>query len=56
MREEILQFVRHEDVESYMQLGWQPSGIDGGLVGTPHGQYAIIMVWPCGCPLARPQR
>lgn len=56
MIDEILQFVRHDDVEAYMQLGWQPTSIDGGLIGTPHGVYSIIMVWPCQCPLRRPQR
>ena len=51
MREQWLKFVRHAAVEEHLRQGWCPAGIDGGLHGTNHGRYAIIMEWMCKCPI-----
>jgi hypothetical protein len=52
---EVLKFVRHGDIDDHLRVGWMPTGIDGGLVGTYHGQWAILMQWICGCPVCIPQ-
>jgi hypothetical protein len=49
-----IKFVPHGAVEDHLRLGWQPCGIDGGLVGTPHGEWSIMMEWICRCPLKNP--
>lgn len=49
MQGKVLRYVKLHDVENYSRLGWVPTSIDGGLVGTPHAAYAIIMVWQCSC-------
>lgn len=53
MTNEYVAFVRLDDVEDYCRLGWMPSSIDGGLIGTPHGDWSIIMAWKCGCQIRR---
>ncbi len=50
-RETWLKFVRLREVDRHLKLGWLPSGIDGGLIGSRHAQYAIIMQWICECPI-----
>ena len=54
MTEHYVKFCRHDDVEQHLQLGWMPAAIDGGLIGTPHAHWSIILVWPCGCELRQP--
>jgi hypothetical protein len=43
-----LRYVRHEDVERYLHEGWT---ITHDLQDCCHGQYAVLMLWPCDCPL-----
>jgi len=54
MIDHYVKFVRHADVEDHLALGWMPTSMYGGLVGTPHEQWAFIMVWPCRCELRQP--
>jgi len=39
----IFRFVRHENAQSYLDLGWI---VHDGLRGTHHGQYSTIIEWP----------
>lgn len=39
----IFRFVRHENAQSYLDLGWVAHD---GLKGTHHGQYSTIIEWP----------
>ena len=40
---EYASYVRHEDVDDYLNIGWKISDL---LDGTPHGRYSVIMQWP----------
>ena len=42
LREEILMFVRHEDVPLFLAVGWTEAG--GALPG-PHGEYSQLLLW-----------
>ncbi len=48
-KHEIVRYAKHHLVDDYLRLGWVPSGIDGGLIGTPHGAYAILIQFICCC-------
>lgn len=37
------QYVRHQDIENFLALGWEPTR---SLSGTHHGDHAILMKWP----------
>lgn len=37
-------------VDDHLRLGWLPTTIDGGLHGTGHAEWSIIMVAVCPCP------
>jgi hypothetical protein len=50
----VLKYAPHAYIEDYLKLGWLPSGIDGGLFGTPHGRYSIIVEFLCCC--GRPEK
>jgi hypothetical protein len=52
--DEFVLFARASRAEDYLRLGWMPVSIDGGLVGTNHGQFSIIVRWPCKCPVLLP--
>lgn len=39
-------YILHARVLDHARLGWM---IADTLDGTPHGQYAVLMVWLCGC-------
>jgi hypothetical protein len=40
-----LAFVRIEDEGRFERVGWRRAKPCGGLLGTPHGQWAVIMEW-----------
>ena len=44
-------YVRHDDVDLYLALGWCPSD---ALAGTHHGEWAVLMLWICSCQCPMP--
>lgn len=50
-REFTYRFVRHEDAEAFICLGWLPHP---ALEGTGHGFYSVLMEWCCQCPVREP--
>jgi hypothetical protein len=40
---EILRYIRHENKDHWERQGWVATD---ALVGTPHGLWAVLMVWP----------
>lgn len=51
--DEYVRYVLFEEADDHYRLGWMPSRFDGGLIGTPHGYYSILMVWRCECPMPK---
>jgi hypothetical protein len=51
--DKIFHYVPHHLVLDYARLGWLPHD---SLADTPHGRYAILMEWPCLCPIRKPAR
>ncbi len=44
-------FVIFERIDDYLRLGWVISVAD---LHAPHGNYAMLMMWPCQCKLVEP--
>ena len=45
--------VLHHEANDCILLGWVPTPV---LDGTIHGQYCIMMMWLCECPMRVPLR
>lgn len=45
-------FVRHHDAIDHLRLGWLALP---DLDGTSHGQWSVLCVWLCSCPLVQPK-
>jgi hypothetical protein len=52
MKARIFRFVRHENAQSYLDLGWIAHD---GLKGTHHGQFSTIIEWPGEEPPSEPK-
>lgn len=44
-------YVLYERVEDYFRLGWAFAAD----LGPVHGQYSVLMAWPCQCKLVEPK-
>lgn len=44
-------YVVHRRVDDYLLLGWVPTA---ALEGTYHGNYSMLMFWPCACKAREP--
>jgi hypothetical protein len=44
-------YVNHDRVFDYARLGWCLADLFGGCY---HGEFSVLMVWICKCPLAEP--
>jgi len=49
----IFRYVPHDKVLAYARLGWS---IADTLEHCHHGEYSILMVWMCPCPMVEPKR
>ena len=47
----IVRYVPHACVEDYLRLGW----MFVASLGPTHGEWSILMGWPCQCEVAEPQ-
>jgi hypothetical protein len=47
----IVRYVIHERVEDYLRLGW----MFVATLGPTHGEWSILMGWPCQCEMAEPR-
>jgi hypothetical protein len=47
----ILRYVIHERVEDYLRCGW----MFVASLGPTHGEWSILMGWPCRCKPAEPR-
>lgn len=45
-------FVRHNQAEDYLRLGWIPLPT---LINTPHAEYSVHMAWLCSCKAVEPR-
>lgn len=43
--------IRHHAAMDAILLGWVPTP---ALDGTTHGQYSVLMMWLCQCPMRVP--
>ena len=48
----LVKYVIHERVEDHLRCGWMGLGQMPGH----HGQWAVLMEWPCQCPVVEPAR
>jgi len=48
----VVAYVRRHDIETWLRLGWM--ALDD--LGSYHGQYSILMGWPCGCEVVMPTK
>jgi hypothetical protein len=47
----VLRFVRFGRAVDYLRLGWM---VTTSLADCYHGDYAVLMEWPCQCPVVEP--
>jgi hypothetical protein len=47
----IAAFVLHREVEDYLRLGWMTVA----NLGEYHGQFSVLMGWPCSCVCVVPE-
>ncbi len=47
----VLRYVQHRRVEDYLLLGWMAVSD----LGSYHGQFSVLMSWPCGCQVVEPR-
>lgn len=50
--ESVFAYVRYEQAADFLRTGWLPHP---SLQGTNHGNYAVLMEWPCKCPIPFPR-
>jgi hypothetical protein len=46
MTTRVFRYVPYADIGAYLDLGW---AWDGATMHMPHGAYAVILEWLCGC-------
>jgi len=49
-RNRFLKFVRHQDVQDYLNLGWHIACADLGH----HWHYSVLLEWLCSCRMKEP--
>lgn len=47
----IYRMVPHHEADDSVRLGWMPTP---ALDGTIHGQWSVLMLWLCECPMRVP--
>ncbi len=47
---EWFRYVLHEEAEDYLRLGW----VFAADLGIYHGQWSVLMRWPCDCKMVEP--
>lgn len=52
-RERIFRYVRFQDIDAYLALGWY---FDGDARHMPHGAFAVTLEWLCDCYPVEPAR
>ena len=48
----ILAFVQHHRVTAYLKCGWMV--VDD--LGPPHGEWSLLLGWPCDCEMELPEK
>ena len=48
MNEQIVAYVRIPDIDDHLKMGWLYLT---DLLGTPHGEWSVLMEWKCPCPI-----
>jgi hypothetical protein len=46
----VVAYVCHHDIDAWLRHGWM--ALDD--LGSYHGQYSILMGWPCKCKMVTP--
>jgi hypothetical protein len=46
----VVLFVRHDEVEAFLRLGWSY----GGPAPGPHGAWSCVLEWRCACAMPLP--
>lgn len=49
----IYRIVPHHEADDSIRIGWVPLP---DLDGTTHGQWSVLMMWLCACPMRVPLR
>ncbi len=49
----ILAYVRHTQIDGYLREGWM---VLDTFADCYHGQFAVLMGWPCECDVRLPKR
>lgn len=52
MRCPIVKYVQHWQVGSHLRIGWMVLAD----LGPTHGEFSVLMGWPCNCKMAVPFR
>jgi hypothetical protein len=51
-REWHVRYVSHYRIMEYLRLGWM---VANDLGGTVHGEFSVLMSWPCSCKVVEPR-
>lgn len=53
MQETYFAYADWNRLDDFLRCGWAPSD---ALVDTPHGRYAVLVIWLCSCKVAYPRK